>query len=631
MLAKVVLVLIYLLLVFVAAKVLDISSSWLELSCVASPLFNPFALSVKKLKSLLDERGVSYAGVVDKRELAQLVKESGSFNSEENCPNLENDRQESEGDGEITHFTSSSHLYEDVEDTKASGWLVLVIPHYKRPLLRQKQWQQLSKKVSRFGIRTGVFDCNLDPFLCSRNGWEEKCLILSSPQSNKPKGHVMINVYNSKPSVERVFSWMNSILAKKVKKLHTHREYLHFLHEDKRFGQTKVVLFGRLDDPPALLSSLSIKFTGRVKFGYFKITEHNIHEVQEKAGIQTKILVVTPEKEFYYGLRKGEVLHYKAMELFLTNIHPEVNDLFLLAIILVNQACFLELFLTPGGVLRKSVKFFLLIGVANTAVIIGWLPLMGVFKLAFIQPVLNIGLKISRFIMGSDLASLVRYNFLTYSQSPMWFLMGFCVYGLCVNKLKKRFKCCMWSDEEDEETPDWFYQDIAYFQRFFSSFRTIGSPSPNMRGFEERFDVLIQRLAIPDLWLHPLLPTDFVKDLPLWKNCDCEPLMQNQSAKVGKLEEKALQICDPNVCQNCNKPVNIILGKECVICLELYIKDCIMVALPCLHVFHQHCLEKWFNSGNHCRNLNCPVCRWPAYKPRSQIHDISQSEILQNS
>ena len=107
MIAKAILVLVYFLVVFLLAKCLDLSSSWLELSCVASPLFNPLALSVRKLKTLLDERGISYVGIVDKSELAQLVKESGSFNSEDNCTELAESR-ESENDGETTYFRSSS-------------------------------------------------------------------------------------------------------------------------------------------------------------------------------------------------------------------------------------------------------------------------------------------------------------------------------------------------------------------------------------------------------------------------------------------------------------------------------------------------------------------------------------------
>lgn len=627
MFTKAILVLIYFLLVLLVAKVLDISSSWLELSCVASPLFNPFALSVRRLKTLLDERGISYVGVVDKSELAQLVKESGSFNSEDNCTELV-DGRENENDAEPTYFRSSSHLFEQIEDTKASGWLVQIIPQYRASLLSLKQWVKLSKKVRLLGIKTGVFDCSLDPRLCTKNGWDAKCLLLSSPVGQHAKGNVNINVYNSKASVERTFSWLNNVLATRVRKLKTHREYLKFVEKDKNsYETTKIVLFGRLsEDPPALLSSLSIKFTGRVHFAYFKITKENADEIREKVGIHkvSRLLLVTPERRFFYGTRKGEVLQYKAMEMFLTTLHPEVNDIFLLAMILVNQICILELFLTPGGILRKLVKFFLFIAFANTALMISWLPLIGMFRLNFTQPLLNTGMKMCRFVTDSDLVSVVRYHFLTYSRSPMWFVLNFCVYGFCVNQLRKRFKLL---HNDDEDSPDWFYPDLEYFRRFFHSFRSTRSMSANTRTNEDNLfirtyeDIIIQRLATPDLWLRPLLPTDFVKDLPVWKNCDC-PSRTNY--KYKKVHNKEKFICDPNLCQWKYRPAKILMTKECAICLDNYVKDCIMVSVPCRHVFHQNCLEKWFKSGNQCKNLNCPVCRWPAYKAKVEILDIPE-------
>jgi E3 ubiquitin-protein ligase RNF103 len=630
MFAKAILVLLYFLLVFLVAKFLDLSSSWLELGCVVSPLFNPFALSVRRLKTLLDERGISYVGIVDKTELVQLVKESGSFNSEDNCTELVESR-ENENNEEITHFRSSAHLFEKIEDTKASGWLVQIIPQYRTSLLSLKQWSKLSKKVTLLGIKTGVFDCRLDPRLCSRNGWDAKCLLLSSPVGQHAKGNVNINVYNSRASVERAFSWLNNVLATRVRKLKTHREYLKYLEKDKNnYETTKIVLFGRLsEDPPALLSSLSIKFTGRVQFAYFKITKENADEIQQKIGIHklSGLLVVTPERTFFYGTRKGEVLKYNAMAIFLTTLHPEVNDIFLLAIILVNQICFLELFLTPGGVLRKLVKFLLFITFANTALILTWLPLIRIFRFNFTQPLLVLGLKMCRFITDSDPGSLVRYHFLTDSGSSLWFALSFCVYGFCMNRLRKKFKLL---NNEDEDTPDWFYHDLVYFRRFFHSFRSTRILSTNMRTNEDNLftrtyeDIVIQRLATPDLWLRPLMPTDFVKDLPVWKNCDC---LSPTREKYKKSSTKEF-ICDPHLCQWKCRPAKILMTKECAICLDNYMKDCIMVSVPCRHVFHQNCLEKWFKSGNQCKNLHCPVCRWPAYKAKAEILDIPETSEM---
>ena len=44
---------------------------------LSSRLLDPVSLSVKRLKTLLDQRGVSYAGVVEKQELTDLVDASG--------------------------------------------------------------------------------------------------------------------------------------------------------------------------------------------------------------------------------------------------------------------------------------------------------------------------------------------------------------------------------------------------------------------------------------------------------------------------------------------------------------------------------------------------------------------------
>jgi len=43
-----------------------------------SRLLNPVSLSVRRLKALLDERGVSYTGVLERHELTELVQQSGT-------------------------------------------------------------------------------------------------------------------------------------------------------------------------------------------------------------------------------------------------------------------------------------------------------------------------------------------------------------------------------------------------------------------------------------------------------------------------------------------------------------------------------------------------------------------------
>ena len=55
--------------------------AYLEGGYLSSRLLDPVSLSVKRLKTLLDQRGVSYAGVVEKKELTDLVDGSGMFDT----------------------------------------------------------------------------------------------------------------------------------------------------------------------------------------------------------------------------------------------------------------------------------------------------------------------------------------------------------------------------------------------------------------------------------------------------------------------------------------------------------------------------------------------------------------------
>lgn len=73
-----VLLLTYLLLVFLAFRFLDIMLRYQE-GVLTTHTINPILLSVRQLKQLLEVRGVSYTGYVEKQELAHLVEASGKF------------------------------------------------------------------------------------------------------------------------------------------------------------------------------------------------------------------------------------------------------------------------------------------------------------------------------------------------------------------------------------------------------------------------------------------------------------------------------------------------------------------------------------------------------------------------
>lgn len=61
-----------------------------------------------------------------------------------------------------TNFTCGTHFYEEVEDTKDSVWVVQVVCDRYGLFMQHGNWKMFVKKVSRFGVRTGIFDCTLD-------------------------------------------------------------------------------------------------------------------------------------------------------------------------------------------------------------------------------------------------------------------------------------------------------------------------------------------------------------------------------------------------------------------------------------------------------------------------------------
>lgn len=54
------------------------------------------------------------------------------------------------------------HFYEEVEDTKDSVWVVQVTANERPTFMKTDDWFQLTRRLAKFGVRTGIFNCDLD-------------------------------------------------------------------------------------------------------------------------------------------------------------------------------------------------------------------------------------------------------------------------------------------------------------------------------------------------------------------------------------------------------------------------------------------------------------------------------------
>ncbi|XP_021591009.2 E3 ubiquitin-protein ligase RNF103 isoform X4 [Ictidomys tridecemlineatus] len=152
--------LLYFLVLFVLARFFE-AIVWYETGIFATQLVDPVALSFRKLKTILECRGLGYSGLPEKKDVRELVEKSGDLMEGELYSALK--EEEASESVSSTNFSGEMHFYELVEDTKDGIWLVQVIANDRSPLVSKIHWEKMVKKVSRFGIRTGTFNCSSDP------------------------------------------------------------------------------------------------------------------------------------------------------------------------------------------------------------------------------------------------------------------------------------------------------------------------------------------------------------------------------------------------------------------------------------------------------------------------------------
>lgn len=583
---------LYLVIVFIAFRILDLIY-FCQYGLPSTTIVDPFLLSVKQLKQLLEVRGVSYTGYVEKKELVELVKDSADVLQEE-LEELSDDIEDKEkltSTPAPSQFTSASHFYEEVEDTKDSVWLVHVVG--KDTLLDDYTWRVVRKKVAPFAIRTGVFNCNHDPRLCKRKGWKEPFLLLAMPRGSKPKDKVILRTCHlNKP--QAIIEWLSEELSVRVKKVSSLREVENEWLDNpgnKNSSSTsesnlavKVLLFTHLLHPPLFLAALSIKFTGRITFGIFSVKKDD-----QKIGRIPLYLIITPEKTSIYGRRRKEQFNLISMNGFLKSIQPEINDIFLCSLVLVNMFAMLHFSqVFTDSWWRIIVASVWTIVTYNLLLFACWLCVCGALR----WPVLSFFGKSAsswlRWFILSNIGSLVRSDWICLLRSYPLFISSLFIFGrLASLKLPP-------SASRDS----WWEIDCLFRP----------SVQPTIGHFELEEGLLIERLAVPSFWLTPVTSPDYIKNLRVWKFIKkikkdspeaIETLMDGNNDEIVKTLSKG------------DLPL-VIETTECAICLEKYRTNVSLCGLPCGHNYHHKCILIWLQRDNH----HCPICRWPAYKQK---------------
>ncbi|KAM4628617.1 E3 ubiquitin-protein ligase RNF103 [Polymixia lowei] len=720
--------LLYFLVLFMLARFFE-AVVWYETGLFATQLVDPVTLSFKKLKTILECRGLGYSGLAEKKDVSELVEKSGELMQGELYSAIKREEEQREGgDTSSTYFSGEMHFYELVEDTKDGIWLVQVIAQDREALLSKSNWGKVVQKVSQFGIRTGTFNCSNDYRSCAKRGWLRSTLIMSVPQTSASKGKVMLKEYDGRRiETEHIFRWMTSHVAQRIKTLHQSNQLAEEWCYDPAHP-VKMFLFAHLSQPPAFFSSLSVKFTGRIEFIFVDVRQWDNHSSLPEIGVTQSpaYILKMPEGIYRYGNSTGEFLSLAAMDTFLRSVQPEVNDLFVLSLVLVNLLAWMDLFITQGATVKRFVVLIRTLGTYNSLLLVSWLPVLALLQLPYLDSFYGYSLKLLRYADTTSLASLVRAYWTFYSSHPALFLSTYLAHGLLVDYFEKKRRCAARSEEESSTNLEWLTSlwdwYTSYLLHPIASLQQV--PADQSDWDDPSF--LFERLAFPDLWLRPLVNVDYIKALPTWRfravneqsgiesqgetdeemdktDSDTDSRMQSDFPLIpisqiqtpehqisrrqsyspsNQMSGKSIQthinmerdlgrqdknkqhninnichcVCDTastSFCcchgngtlspaglwredeqtskpvyhhQQCNWsvwPCGMIYCSECVVCLENFVSEELLMGLPCGHAFHQQCIVVWLEGGRHC----CPVCRWPSYKKKHHNQtETDQSE-----
>lgn len=530
---KLVFAISYILCVVLFSRIIDVAvKSYDRSSLILLPtriIVDPLSMSVKHLKSVLDSRGVSYSNVIEKRELHSMVVSSGEVTSEEveeSSRYHNRDLGREEVVESTKHLTSESHFFEVVEDTKDSAWIVLVVPFISGAAalsLISEEWKAIVKKASLFGIRTALFDCSSDESFCESRKWSSPRLLLALPkEEHSSKSDVVLKQYilSRRVSVSLIFKWIHAELSSRIKRLHN------LDLEMKGKSQHSVVkpgviLITNMTSPPLFFSALAIKFTRRATFSIFS-NEKKEDEIpksfQKSISRPMYSILISDNSSYEFGKHEGETFNFRSMELVMKTLIPEMNDIFLLSLILVNIASFLDLFWIRCTKFWKHLMYWILRVIkANIILFLFWLFFMTISGLPSVKPFLSCCLNVTQYLSLSTIAHVLRHDALYYYKSHL-LSSCFCFMASLVWFIRRRY-----FDQEDDFDDEQLFRDWTPLESTILNyilFRPIGMSNHSLVSnvnLEEGMEQLIERLAVPNLWLQDdFISNEYIKDLPFW-------------------------------------------------------------------------------------------------------------------
>lgn len=564
-------------------------------------------------------------------------------------------------------FNSAGEFLESVEDSKDKVWLVHIVSssfgnqyNGQRKFLDASTWSRL-KDLSRFGILTGTFNCDKDPYFCYIKNWQQPQLVLGIVKYDKdrqPQEYVELFTYDKiqENGYEQIFGWLESTLTQSLVPVFSSKS-----QNNNNYAIEILYIQNGSSKLPIYYSAMSVKYNTRAKF--YRINtkklsqkvenDENLKRLISQCNLnndkvylaKTPIYVIIDKSYCYnYGINLNELPNYVYLNQFLLFLHPDLNSIFLISFLFLNFVLVLAFFNYKKSFLKQLGYALVYLCAFNLILITLWLITTN-SQIDKLVPNLSTSIYVIKilkwlrlmFISNSILQlflSFLRFFFYYYFYLKSWqavvlyFLLAILFYIHTRSiKLKQDKYLRLKPINLTAPVPSQLMNPI------------VNHVSPADLDIEISVSELINQInGLTTIWLHSSSYADrLISELPMVEYCKCfyasrvklrafdETDMEETTEDEDNFDRINNNRCECGRNEELNKlndkgekMMNFFakFSHECSICLQKYSLSNIIIIMPCGHFFHKKCIYEWFMSSI---NYKCPVCRTSFYRFKKSI------------
>ena len=506
--------------------------------------------------------------------------------------------------------------------------------------------------LSRFGILTGTFNCDKDPYFCYIKNWQRPQLVLGIVKYDKgrqPQEFVELFTYDkiNENAYEQILVWLENKLTQSLVP-----EFNSKLKSDD-FGIEIFYIQNGSFSLPIYYAAMSVKYNNRAKFYRIKnekLTQKNNDPNVNRLIFQCNLiknkihhaktpiyLIIDKMYCYNYGTNLNELPNYVYLNQFLLFLHPDLNSIFLISFLILNLVLGLAFFNYRKSFLKQLGYALIYLCAFNLILITLWLIttnsqidkfipnlrtsiyLIKIFKwlrlLYISNKILILFLSFIRFFF-------YYYFYLKPCQATVlyFFLAIFFYFHTRWLKLKQDKYQRLKSNSSIALVP-------------IQSINPNTNISPMDMDIEISVSQLINQINGPTtIWLQSSSYADLlISEMPTIEYCKCfyanrvklrayDETDLEETTEDEELQERMINRCECGRNQELNKLYDkgekIVdffskISHQCTICLQKHTLGNIIIILPCGHFFHKMCIYEWFMSSI---SYKCPVCRTSFYK-----------------